>query len=683
MTSTLQPPIAQRIPRAVTMHGDTRDDPYYWLRDRANPEVIAYLNAENAYLEQSLQHTQPLQEQLYAEMRGRIKEVDASVPMQRDDYYYYTRMEQGRQYLIHCRKHGSLDAPEDLLLDQNVLAEGQSYFQLGVFKVSPNHQQLAYAIDTAGSEIYTIFFKDLSSGALLPDQLSNAYDGVEWANDNRTLLYNVLDDALRPFQAFRHTLGTSQAEDALVYHEVDEAFSLNVAKTRSSAYLLITLESTTSTEVRFAAADQPNADFAVVQPRLPAVEYSVEHHGDSLLIVTNQQAENFKLVTAPIATPGWEHWRDLVPHRPDVLIDGIDIFSEHLAVYERAAGLKRIRVSQPDGSQARYVPFPEPVYSFTPGPNEQFDSMTLRFTYTSLVTPNSVIDYDMRAGSWQLRKQDEIASGYDPARYQSERVFATAADGARVPISLVYQKGITRDGSNPLLLYGYGSYGYNIDPTFDAKRLSLLERGFIFAIAHIRGGSDMGRAWYDDGKLLHKRNSFTDLIACAEHVIAEGYTSAARLAIMGSSAGGLLVGATVTLRPDLFKAVIAHVPFVDLLNTMSDASIPLVVPEYQQWGNPAYQAEYDYMKSYSPYDNVAATDYPHMLVTAGLNDPRVAYWEPAKWVARLRASKTDQNLLLLKTNMSTGHFGASGRYNELKEVAQEYAFLIDVLGAAA
>jgi oligopeptidase B len=683
MTSTLQPPIAQRIPRAVTMHGDTRDDPYHWLRDRANPAVIAYLNAENAYLEQSLQHTQPLQEQLYAEMRGRIKEVDASVPVQRDDYYYYTRMEQGRQYPIHYRKHGSLDAPEQLLLDQNVLAEGQSYFQLGVFKVSPNHQQLAYAIDTAGSEIYTIFFKDLSSGALLPDQLSNAYYGVEWANDNRTLFYNVLDDALRPYKAFRHTLGTSQAEDALVYHEADEAFYLNIAKTRSSAYLLITLESTTSTEVRFAAADQPNADFAVVQPRLPAVEYSVEHHGDSLLIVTNQQAENFKLVTAPIATPGWEHWRDLIPHRPDVLIDGIDVFSEHLAVYERAAGLKRIRVSRPDGSQARYVPFPEPVYSFTPGPNEQFDSMTLRFTYTSLVTPDSVIDYDMRAGSWQLRKQDEIASGYDPARYQSERVFATAADGAHVPISLVYQKGMARDGSNPLLLYGYGSYGYNIDPTFDTKRLSLLERGFIFAIAHIRGGSDMGRAWYDDGKLLHKRNSFTDLIACAEHVIAEGYTSAARLAIMGSSAGGLLVGATVTLRPDLFKAVIAHVPFVDVLNTMSDASIPLVVPEYQQWGNPAYQAEYDYMKSYSPYDNVAATNYPHMLVTAGLNDPRVAYWEPAKWVARLRASKTDQNLLLLKTNMSTGHFGASGRYDELKEVAQEYAFLIDVLDAAA
>jgi oligopeptidase B len=663
------------------MHGDTRDDPYYWLRDRANPEVIAYLNAENAYLEQALQHTQLLQQQIYAEMRGRIKEIDASVPVRRDDYFYYSRMEQGKQYAIHCRKHGSLDAPEEILLDQNALAEGTSYFQLGVFKVSPNHQLLAYSTDTAGAEIYTIFFKDLASGALLPDRITNAYYGVEWANDNRTLFYNVLDDALRAYKAFRHTLGSSQAEDALVYHEADEAFYLNIAKTRSSAYLLITLESTTSTEVRFASADRPHADFAVVQPRLLNVEYSVEHHDDSLLIVTNQQAQNFKLVTAPVVTPGWEHWRDLIPHRADVLIDGIDVFREHLAVYERAGGLKRIRISRPDAGEARYVSFPEPVYSFTPGPNEQFDSSTLRFTYTSLVTPNSVIDYDMRAGSWQMKKQDEIAGGYDPTRFGSERIYATAADGTRVPISLVYKKGIVRNGSNPMLLYGYGSYGYNVDPTFDSKRLSLLERGFVLAIAHIRGGSDMGRAWYDDGKLLHKRNSFTDLIACAEHLIAEGYTSSARLAIMGGSAGGLLVGATVTMRPDLFKAVIAHVPFVDVLNTMSDASIPLVVPEYQQWGNPADQAEYEYMKSYSPYDNVAATDYPHMLVTAGLNDPRVAYWEPAKWVAQLRASKTDQNLLLLRTNMSTGHFGASGRYDQLNEVAQEWAFLIDVLGA--
>jgi oligopeptidase B len=680
MTSTLQPPIARRVPRSVTMHGDTRDDPYYWLRDRTNPEVIAYLSAENAYIEQAMQHTQPLQEQIYAEMRGRIKEIDASVPVQRDDYFYYTRMEPGKQYPIHCRKHSSLDAPEELLLDQNVLAEGQSYFQVGIFKVSPNHQLLAYSVDTAGSEIYTIFFKDLATGALLPDQLSNTYYGVEWANDNRTLFYNTLDDALRPYKAFRHTLGADQSDDALVYHEADEAFYLHIAKTRSSAYLLITLESTTSTETHFGAADQPDADFAVVQPRLPDVEYAVADHGDSWLIVTNQQAQNFKLVTAPIATPGWEHWRDRIPHRPDVLIDGIDVFRDYLAVYEREGGLKRIRISRPDGGAARYIPFPEPVYSFTPGPNEQFESSLLRFTYTSLVTPDSVIDYDMRANTWELKKQDEIPGGYDPARFDSERIYATAADGMRVPISLVYQKGSARDGSNPMLLYGYGSYGSNVDPSFNVKRLSLLERGFVFAIAHVRGGSDMGRAWYDDGKLLHKRNSFTDLIACAEHVIAEGYTSSARLAIMGGSAGGLLVGATVTLRPDLFKAVIAHVPFVDVLNTMSDASIPLVVPEYQQWGNPASLAEYEYMKSYSPYDNVAATDYPHMLVTAGLNDPRVAYWEPAKWVAQLRAHKTDHNLLFLKTNMSTGHFGASGRYDELKEVAQEWAFLIDVLG---
>jgi oligopeptidase B len=678
MTGSLQPPIARRIPHAVTMHGDTRDDPYYWLRERATPEVIAYLGAENTYLEQSLEHTQPLQQQIYAEMRARIKEVDASVPVQRDDYFYYTRMEQGKQYAIHCRKHASLDAPEQVLLDQNALAEGHCYFQLGVFKVSPNHQLLAYSIDIAGSEIYTIFFKDLATGALLPDQITNAYYGVEWANDNRTLFYNTLDDALRAYKAFRHTLGSSPAEDVLMYHEADEAFYLNITKTRSSAYVLITLESTTSTEVRFAPADQPHADFAVVQSRLPNVEYSVDHHGEDFLIVTNQQAQNFKLVTAPIATPGWEHWRELIPHRTDVLIDGIDVFHDYLAVYERAGGLKRIRVSQPDGGAPCYVQFPEPVYSFTPGPNEQFGTSTLRFTYTSLVTPDSVIDYDMRAGNWELKKQDEIA-GYDPAGFTSERIYATSADGARVPISLVRKKGVAHNGSSPVLLYGYGSYGYTIEPAFDSKRLSLLERGVVFAIAHIRGGSDMGRAWYDDGKLLHKRNSFTDLIACAEHLIAEGYTSRARLAIMGGSAGGLLVGATVTMRPDLFKAVIAHVPFVDVLNTMSDPSIPLVVPEYQQWGNPANPAEYEYMKSYSPYDNVAATDYPHMLVTAGLNDPRVAYWEPAKWVARLRATKTDQNLLLLRTNMSTGHFGASGRYDELKEVAQEWAFLIDVL----
>jgi oligopeptidase B len=661
------------------MHGEAWDDPYFWLRERSNPDVIVYLTAENEYTEQALRHTEALQAQIYAEMRGRIKEVDNTVPVQRDDYFYYTRMEQGQQYPIHCRRHGSLDAPEELLLDQNQLAQGQRYFQLGVFKVSPNHQLLAYSVDTAGSEIYTIFFKDLATGQLLTDQIANAYYGVEWANDDRTLFYNTLDDALRPYQAFRHTLGTPQAEDVLVYHEADERFYLNIAKTRGDAYLLITLESTTSTETRFAPADQPRADFAVVQPRLPGLEYAVAHHGADFMIVTNDQAQNFKLVAAPVTSPGREHWREIIPHRASVLIDGIDVFERYLVIYERQGGLKRMRIDQPSG-ESHYVEFPEPVYTYTPGPNEHFDTSTLRFSYSSLVTPDSVIDYDMRERRWQLRKQDEIPSGYDPSRYESERIYATAADGARVPISLVYRSDMRRDGGNPLLLHGYGSYGYNVEPSFDQKRLSLLDRGFIFAIAHIRGGSDMGRAWYDAGKLMHKRNSFTDLIACAEHLIAEGYTSSPRLAISGGSAGGLLVGASVTMRPDLFGAVIAHVPFVDVISTQSDPSIPLVVPEYEQWGNPAIREQYEYMKSYSPYDNVAATRYPHMFVTGGLNDPRVAYWEPAKWVAKLRAYKTDANLLLLRTNMSTGHFGASGRYDELKEVAQEWAFLIDVLG---
>jgi oligopeptidase B len=680
LRSIVPAPVAPQILHTVSMHGETWDDPYFWLRERSNPEVIAYLKAENEYTEQALRHTEQLQAQIYAEMRARIKEVDSSVPVQRDDYFYYTRMEQGQQYPIHCRRHASLDAPEELLLDQNELAQGQSYFQLGVFKVSPNHQLLAYSVDTAGSEIYTIFFKDLATGRLLPDQIANAYYGVEWANDNRTLFYNVLDDALRPYQAFRHTLGTPQSDDVQVYHEADERFYLNIAKTRSDAYLLITLESTTSTETRFAPADQPEAAFAVVQPRLPELEYTVAHHGERFLIVTNDQAQNFKLVEARVATPGREYWREIIPHRADVLIDAIDVFERFLVIYERQGGLKRIRIDRPSG-ETHYVEFPESVYTYTPGPNEQFDTTTLRFSYSSLVTPDSVIDYDMRERRWQLRKQDEIPSGYDPSGYGSERIYATAADGARVPISLVYRNDMRRAGGNPLLLHGYGSYGYNVEPGFDQKRLSLLDRGFIFAIAHIRGGSDMGRAWYDDGKLMHKRNSFTDLIACAEHLIAEGYSSGPRLAIIGGSAGGLLVGASVTMRPDLFGAVIAHVPFVDVINTQSDPSIPLVVPEYEQWGNPADREQYEYMKSYSPYDNVAATRYPHMFVTGGLNDPRVAYWEPAKWVAKLRAHKTDANLLLLRTNMSTGHFGASGRYDELKEVAQEWAFLIDAIGA--
>ncbi|MDQ5852943.1 MAG: S9 family peptidase, partial [Chloroflexota bacterium] len=633
-----------------------------------------------AYTEEMMRHTQILQEQLYAEMRGRIKETDQQVPEKRDDYFYYSRTEEGKQYPIFCRRHGGLDAEEELLLDQNQLAEGHAYCRIGAYRVSPDHRLLAYSVDTSGAEKYTLFVKDLNTGDLLPDQLPNTYYGVEWANDNRTIFYNVLDEAMRPYKLYRHTLGTDPREDVLVYHEPDEAFFLWISKPKSHAFLLMTLRSMSTTEVWFVPAGQPEAEFTVIQPRQHEMEYSVDHHGDRFLIVTNDQARNFKLVEAPIATPSKEHWRELIPHRPAVLIDGIDAFRDHLAIYEREHGLKHIRITDPHGRDVRYVEFPEPVYTFWPGPNPEFDTSVLRFTYTSLVTPNSVVDYDMGTGTWDLRKQDEIPSGYDPSLYQSERLIATAPDGTQVSISLVYKKGIRRDGRNPLLLYGYGSYGYSIDPSFSSDRLSLLDRGFIFAIAHIRGGSDLGRDWYDQGKLFHKKNSFADFIACAEHLIAEGYTSSERLAIMGGSAGGLLMGAVANMRPDLFKAVVAKVPFVDVINTMCDPSLPLTVIEYEQWGNPNDKEAYDYIKSYSPYDNVEAKAYPHMLITSGLNDPRVSYWEPTKWAAKLRALKTDQNRLLLKTNMEAGHGGASGRYDHLKEIALDYAFLLDVIG---
>ena len=680
MSSTIHPPVAPVRLHEISLHDEVRIDPYFWLRDRSDPEVIAYLNAENTYTEQMMQHTQALREQLYAEMRSRIKETDFTVPEKRDDYYYYSRTEEGKQYPIYCRKHGSPDAPEEILLDQNALAEGQSYCRIAAYRVSPNHRWLAYSVDTSGAEMYTLFVKDLDTGILLPDQVPNTYYSVEWANDNRTLFYNVLDEAKRPYQLYRHTLGSDPSQDVLVYHEPDEMFFLWLTKTKSRAYLLINLRSTSTTEVRYAPADQPQAAFAIIHPRQHEMEYSVAHHGDRFLIVTNDQAQNFKLVEAPVANPSKENWREMIPHRETVLLDGIEAFRDYLVLYEREAGLKRIRISNPSGGDVHDVPFPEPVYTFQPGENEDFNTSILRFAYSSLVTPDSVVDYDMQSGAWDVKKQMEIPSGYDPALYESERVTATAPDGAQAPISLVYKKGLQRDGRNPLLLNGYGSYGFSIDPAFETNRLSLLDRGFVFAIAHIRGGSDLGRAWYDHGKLLHKKNSFTDFIACAEQLIAQGYTSSDRLAMVGVSAGGLLMGAVVNMRPDLFKTVIAKVPFVDVINSMCDPAIPLTVIEYEQWGNPNDKTAYDYMKSYSPYDNVEAKAYPHMLITAGLNDPRVAYWEPAKWAAKLRALKTDSNRLLLKTNMDAGHGGASGRYDHLKEIAFEYAFLLDVLG---
>lgn len=674
------PPVAPIIPHEITQHGQTRVDNYFWMRDKTNPAVIDYLNAENAYVEAAMAHTAALQAQLYAEMRGRVKETDLAVPERRGDYFYYTRVEHGQEYPLYCRKHGSLEAAEELLLDQNALAAGHEYCRIGVYRVSPDHRLLAYSVDYAGDEAYTLFVKDVTSGTVLADRVSDTYYGVEWANDNRTLFYNVLDAAKRPFKLFRHTIGSDAAQDALVYHEADEAFFLEVTKTRSMAYLLLALGNTDTSEVRFLPADQPEATFEMIQPRQAGHEYKVAHHGQRFLIVTNHRAQNFKLVETPVASPAQANWRELIPHRADVLLDDIDAFRNHLALYERAGGLKRLRIADLTFTHIYDVPFPEPVYTFEPTGNPEFDMATLRFSYSSLVTPSSVIDYDMATRAWELKKQDEIPSGYDAALYTSERLLATTHDGGEVPISLVYRKGLERDGRNPTLLYGYGAYGLTIEPSFRAKRLSLLDRGFVYAIAHIRGGADMGRAWYNQGKLLHKQNTFNDFIACAEHLITVGYTAPDKLAISGGSAGGLLMGAVTNVRPDLFGAVIAAVPFVDVINTISDPTLPLTVIEYDQWGNPADKTAFDYMLSYSPYDNVEAKAYPNLLITSGLNDPRVSYWEPTKWAAKLRALKTDGNMLLLKTNMSFGHFGASGRFDHFKEDALEYAFLIETLG---
>jgi oligopeptidase B len=677
-----KPPVATVRPHVTTIHGQTRVDEYHWLRERDNPEVIAYLEAENTYTERLTKHTRALQDALFLEMKARIKETDLEVPVKIDDYYYYTRTQEGKQYRIRCRKHQSLDAPEEVLLDENELAQGHDYFRIGAFRVSPNHELLAYSMDTAGHETYTIYVKDLKTGGLRLDEIPNTYYGLAWGNDNRTFFYTTLDAAKRPHKLFRHTLGADAKDDVLVHHETDERFFVGIDKTRSRQYILLSLGSQITDEVHFLNADEPSGAFAVIHPREQGMEYRVEHHGDDFYIVTNDSAINFRLMKAPVASPSKGNWSEVIPHRPGVKLDGVDAFKDHLAIYERDNGLRTLRIRHLPTGEEHSAEFPEPVYTYFASGNEEFDTSTLRFMYTSLVTPRSVYDYDMKTRQRVLMKRDEVLGGYDPSQYESERIFATAQDGTRVPISLVYRQGTARDGRNPLLLNGYGSYGAPSDPWFSSARLSLLDRGFIFAIAHIRGGGDMGRPWYEDGKLLHKKNTFTDFIACAEHLVAEGYTSSDRLGIMGGSAGGLLMGAVVNMRPDLFRACIAGVPFVDVINTMLDSSIPLTVIEYEEWGNPNDPAYFEYMLSYSPYDNVTAQAYPNMLITAGLNDPRVQYWEPAKWTARLRTTHSGDNVVLLKTNMGAGHGGASGRYDALKETAFEYAFLLDVLGVS-
>ncbi|MGB5960470.1 MAG: S9 family peptidase [Coleofasciculaceae cyanobacterium] len=676
----LTPPVAEKHPQSLITHKDERIDNYFWLRDRQNPQTIAYLEAENAYTEAMMQHTETLQASLYNEMLARIKETDLSVPYQQGDYYYYSRTETGKSYPIHCRKKGSLENQEEILLDQNQLADGHEYFSLGTFKVSPNHQILAYSIDTSGSEQYTLFFLDIATKKLYPEKIIDTYFSLAWGNDNSTIFYTKVDATNRPYQLLRHTLGSVSETDILIYEEPDDSYFLSVGRTRSQAYIVMSLGSKITSEVHYLDANNPLGNFQVIHSRQQGIEYDIEHHQDYFYIVTNEQAINFKLVKTPVATPAKPNWETIIEHREDVLLSSVIAFANYLVIVERKAGLPLMRVQNIATLEEQNIPFPEPTYAISLGNNPEFNTTKLRFNYTSLITPSSVFDYDMATGEQELKKETEVMGGYDRNQYASEWIFAKAADGTLIPISLVYKKGIKKDGRNPLFLTGYGSYGASYPASFSSSRLSLLNRGVAIAIAHIRGGGEMGRKWYEDGKFLQKTNTFTDFIACAEHLIAQKWTSSNHLAISGGSAGGLLMGAVINMRPELFKVVIAAVPFVDVVTTILDTSLPLSAMEWEEWGNPNQQVYYDYMKSYSPYDNIKQQNYPHLLIIAGLNDSRVKYWEPAKWAAKLRELKTDQNLLLLKTNMGAGHGGASGRYESLKEAAFEYAFVLDRLG---
>jgi oligopeptidase B len=678
-------PVAPKKPHEITQHGQSHTDSYYWLRHREDPDVLKYLHAEMEYLEESMKPTNTLQEALFAEMRGRLQETDSTFPEERGGYLYYQRTEAGKQYPIFCRRKGSMDSTEEVLLDQNILSEGKTFCSVSAFEVSPDGTRLAYSIDLSGDEIYTIHIKDLVSGEEYPEAIPNTYGsvyfhtGVEWANDNETIFYEILDDAQRPYKLYHHKIGTDPAQDVLVFHEEDETYFLFFHKSRDGVYIFTDHTSTLTTEVRYLPADQPDGEVKVILPRTPGIEYSAAHHKGMFFITTNENAKNFKLIKTPVHQTGREHWQEVIPHQPDVMVGGVDTFEDHLVVYERKGGLPHARISDADGiSNVHYIKFPEPTYYFDLEKNSNFKSKKLRIKYSSLITPHTIVDIHMETGEWELKKEEPVI-GYDKSQYVCDLIYATAKDGRQIPISISYRKDLKRDGSNPALLHGYGAYGSILEPEFTPNRISLLDRGFVYAIAHTRGSTTLGREWYEDGKILKKKNSFTDFISSAEHLIKEGFTSNDKLAILGVSAGGLLVTASMVMRPDLFKAVIAKVPFVDVINSMSDATIPLTTHEYDEWGNPAITEHYDYMMSYSPYDNLPATDYPNLLLTAGYHDPRVMYWEPAKFAAKLRELKTDDNLLLLKTNFHAGHAGSSGRYDFLKEVAFEYTFLIHSL----
>jgi oligopeptidase B len=674
----LQPPPTEKKPKITEINGDRLVDNYFWLREKTNPAVIAHLEAENAYTAAVMKPTEALQDKLYTEILSHIKQTDTNVPYRWGNSFYYSRTVEGKQYPIYCRKQGSLDASEEILLDLNELARGQKFMAVGSFAPSDDGTLLAYSTDNTGYRQYTLQIKNLRTGEVLPEKIERV-DDVAWATDNRTLFY-VTEDAVtkRNDKLFRHVLGSDKYE--LIYDEKDELFDIGVQRSRDKAVIMVGAFSKTSTEFRYIPADNPNAAWKTIVARRPDHEYDVEHRGDLFYIRTNKDAKNFRVVTAPVSDPSEKNWKEFVTHRPAVKVDGVDLFKDHAVLSEWESGLQQIEVIDFKTNKRHRIQFPEPVYAAGLSTNREFDTSVLRYNYQSLVTPNSVFDYDMNSGQATLLKQTEVPGGFDKANYKSERVFATASDGTKIPMSVVYKRGVKLDGSAPMLLYAYGSYGIPISPTFSAGRLALLDRGVIYVIAHIRGGGELGEPWRDAGRMMQKMNTFTDFIACAEHMVKQKYTSSDRLVIQGGSAGGLLMGAVTNMRPDLFKAVVAQVPFVDVLNTMLDASLPLTTSEYIEWGNPNEKPAYDYMKKYSPYDNVHAANYPAMLVKVSLNDSQVPYWEGAKFVAKIRELRTDHNPLLLKTNMGAGHGGASGRYDAIHESAFDYAFMLWQMG---
>ncbi len=677
----MKPPVARKIAKELSIHDDTRIDNYYWMKDRENPEVLEYLKAENAYTDAMLKHTVQFQDKLYNEIVGRIKQTDMSVPYKLNGYFYYSRYEEGQEYPVYCRKKENLEAAEEIMLNANEMAKGHDFFSLSGLNVSPDNKMISYGVDTVSRRKYTLHVKNLETGEILQEAIPNTTGYAAWANDNQTLFYTIKNEmTLRPEKVYRHQLGGDMNQDELLYYEDDETFSTSAYNSKSKELIIIGSYSTLSTEYRFINADKPLEEFKIVQPRQKDLEYFLAHYKDKFYIRTNYEAKNFRLMEVLIDSPGIENWKEVISHRPDVLFEDFEIFKNFLVLDERIKGLSNIRVIDWGGKNEYYIDFGESAYMAYLSKNPEFDTGILRYGFTSMITPNSIYDYNMVSKEKELLKIQEVVGGYDREDYQSERFNVLASDGKEIPLSIVYKKGLVKDADNPLLIYGYGSYGSSMDPYFSSTRLSLLDRGFVMALAHIRGGEELGRDWYEDGKLLNKKNTFTDFIACTEYLIDQKYSKPELCFAQGGSAGGLLVGAVVNMRPGLYKGAITAVPFVDVITTMLDESIPLTTGEYDEWGDPREKEYYEYILSYSPYDNVEAKDYPALLITTGWHDSQVQYWESAKWVAKLRDMKTDQELLLLRTNLEYGHGGASGRFKRYKETAMEYAFVLDLSG---